>query len=632
MSGYADELPDWKQIDSTTNEDIIPNEEDVEYVPDIAAKNSSDEANEISEYIPPSEPIVESIQHRVTINWIFDTEFTETQPPFSGTLIGSYSFDATEGDIIDMSSYKDHPSGAAYWQPGFINYNGIPCYLCFTYAAGGKGINSAGEPVDGLPFDFDPFSNLTMPGTDVDIYYLYAPYYEAPEIPEDTLDKIVIYVNRPTGDINPIRQNYYAYEILHVGKTSSVQEDVTTDYTIGQSNGEGFSYWIHENDDWFSVIKEMTDYFVLTQSNQEGYYIVELNPNKISNEDTAKEIARYLEEHIPPNASYKTITADAPSYDNDPGYYLIISDINSNLILGTTNIAITEKAEYPNITKTVSNENAEIGEEVTFTVTVHFPQGSKTEAILSDVMTDGLTYVQDSLSVNVEYSSLDIGHADDGNIVNGFTMHIAGETIKNLAKSNEGGDVIFTYNALVNERALIGAENPNINSIRLDYSHFAQNATAEVYITSFNLLKYASNDSSKTPLAGALFQLLDENKEPINLTIIENHKEYRIATENDDSSVVVNEFITGDSIILIKGVKANKTYYLRELSPPSGYRLMTDDPEIIPNKEGTVFLEISNDTGAVLPSTGGIGTTIYTICGMILILIAGSLLISKRIN
>lgn len=578
------------------------------------------------EYIPPAEPEVETVAHRVTVTWILDTTFSETQPPFSGTVIGSTSFDAAEGAVIDMSEYKDHPAGAAYWQPGFINYNGIPCYLAFTYAAGGRAIDSNGNPVDGLPFNFDPFSDLTMPGTDVDIYYLYAPYYDLPEIPEDTLDKIVIYVNRPTGDINPVRQNYYAYEILHVGKAPTVEEDVTNDYTVGNLMADGFSYWISESDDWYPVVRDMTDYFVLTETSREGTWIVELNPNKPSTEETAKEIARYLEEHIPEYASYKTITADSPSYDNDPGYYLIISDINSNLILGTTNIAITEKAEYPKIEKKVDTPNSGIGEEVTFTVTVHFPQGSKTEAILSDVMTDGLTYIDGSLEINVEYSSLDIGHADDGNIVNGFTMHISGDTIKEIAKGEEGGDVIFSYKALVNERASIGVDNPNINSARLDYSHFAQSATANVYVTSFNILKYNGNDESKTPLTGALFQLLDENKEPINLTIIENHKEYRIATETDDPSVVVDQFITGDSIILIKGVQANKTYYLRELSAPAGYHLVTTDPEVIPSETGNTIIEIPNTTGNVLPSTGGIGTTIFYIIGITLITVAITLL------
>ena len=586
----------------------------------------------IVEYVPPAEPEVTNIEHRVTITWILDNDLQESQPPFSGTIIGSTSFDAAEGAQIDMTSYKDNPAGASYWQPGFINYNGIPCYLSFTYAEGGKGIDQNGNPIDNLPFEFDPFGDLSMPGTDVNIYYLYTPYYEMPEIPDETLDKIVIYVNRPTGDINPTRQQYYAYEILHVTKAPSVEEDVTNNYTVGQEimpDNVGFAYWICEDDEWFDVVKDMTDYFVLTESAKEGYYIVNLNPNMPSNEDTAKAIAAYLEEHIPENANPKIITADYPSYDNDPGYYLIISDINSNLILGTTNIAITEKAEYPVIQKEVDEPNSAIGEEVTFTITIHFPHGSKTEAIISDVMTDGLTYVENSIEANVEYSSLDIGHADDGNIVNGFTMHIAGDVIKQLASADEGGDLIITYNALVNERATIGPDAPNINSARLDYSHFAQSATANVYVASFNVLKYDANDETLTPLAGARFQLLDSDKNPINLTIISNHTEYRLAMETDDESVVTDEFITGDSMILIKGVKANEQYYLRELSAPLGYNLLTSDILVVASSDCKTLIDIPNTSGVVLPSTGGIGTTIFHISGIILIAIAFVLLTVK---
>ena len=579
-----------------------------------------------------SEPVVVP-QHRVTIQWILDTEMTESQPPFSGTLIGSYSFDAAEGDVIDMTSYKDNPAGASYWQPGFINYNGIPCYLCFTYADGGRGIDSNGNPVDGLPFDFDPFGDLIMPGTDVNIYYLYAPYYDVPEVPESTLDKIVIYVNRPTGDINPIKQEYQAYEILHVGKAPTVEEDVTNDWTVGQEimpDDIGFSYWISTSDPWFDVVAGMTDYFILTETSTEGYYIVSLNPAMPSNEDTAKAIAKYLEEHIPEGAVPKIVTADKPSYDNDPGYYLIISDINSNLILSTTNIAITEKAEYPKVEKEVDDHNSGIGKEVIFTVTSHFPQGSKADAIFSDVMSDGLTYVDGSLTCNVEYESLDIGHAADGNIVNGFTMTIDGDVIKALAAGEGGGDVVFTYRALVNERALIGLTTPNTNSVRLDFSHWSQQDTADVFVTSFTLLKYSSTDESKTPLAGAYFQLLDSNKQPINLTIIDNHKEYRIAVPTDDASKVVNAIITGDSIILIKGLDADDTYYLREVQAPAGYNLLSEDLIVSPMGDGSTNVEVPNGQGVLLPSTGGIGTILFYIIGSLFVIVGITLLATKR--
>lgn len=60
------------------------------------------EEESYEEYVPPSEPEVENVTHRVTITWILDTTFSETQPPFSGTVIGSTSFDAAEGDVIEL--------------------------------------------------------------------------------------------------------------------------------------------------------------------------------------------------------------------------------------------------------------------------------------------------------------------------------------------------------------------------------------------------------------------------------------------------------------------------------------------------------------------------------------------------
>ena len=312
---------------------------------------------------------------------------------------------------------------------------------------------------------------------------------------------------------------------------------------------------------------------------------------------------------------------------------MIISDINSNLVLGTTNIAITEKAEYPKIEKEVAEEdaNAGIGQEVTFTVTTHFPQGSKADAILSDVMTDGLTYIDDSLSINVDDYSIDVGHTADGNIVNGFTITIAGSVLKVLATSEGGFDVVFSYKAFVNNNAIVNT-GANVNSVRLDFSHFAQSATAEVNVTSFTLLKYDSKDESKTPLAGARFQLLDADKNSIPLVIIQNNKEYRVATDADDPSVVVTEFITADSKILIKGVDADLNYYLREISAPAGYNLITDDPYVMAAADGTTTVEIANNSGTVLPSTGGIGTqAFYIIGGTIVALAIITFIIKKKI-
>lgn len=619
-------------------EDPVPAESNPEEVVESSPEVTEEVVNatgDPEDYVPPAEPEVEVVTHRVTVTWMLDTSgsYDTDEVITNSTVIGSISFTAATDEEIDVSEFLYNPAGASYLQPDFINYNGVPCRISTTIGMGGKGINpTTHEPIDGHPFHFDSFGSLIMPDTDVDLYYIYTPYYPMPDIPENTLDKIVIYVNRPVNDINPVRQQYHAYEILHVGKAPTVQEDVTTDWTVGtvDPDQDGFSYWIAETDPWFDVVNSMKDYFVLTETSTEGIYIVILNPDKPATEDTAKEIAAILEANIEGKPE-RLVTADTPSYDNDPGYYLIVSDINSNLVLGTTNIAITEKAEYPKIEKEVAevDKNAGIGQEVTFTVTTHFPQGSKADAILSDVMTNGLTYVDGSLSINVDNYNLDVGHAADGNIVNGFTITIAGDVLKSLASGETGYDVVFSYKALVNNNAIINT-GANINSVRLDFSHFAQSATAEVNITSFNVLKYDVKDETKTPLAGARFQLLDAEKNPIKLVIIQNNKEYRIATDADDPAVITEEFITADSQILIKGVDADLTYYLREIAAPAGYNLITSDPQVIAAVDGSTIVEVPNGSGTVLPSTGGIGTTIFYIVGGCLILTAAIFLITKK--
>jgi len=124
--------------------------------------------------------------------------------------------------------------------------------------------------------------------------------------------------------------------------------------------------------------------------------------------------------------------------------------------------------------------------------------------------------------------------------------------------------------------------------------------------------------------------LLDSNKETIPLVTIQEGKEYRIATGADDINAITYEFTTTDSQILIKGVDADLTYYLRELSAPAGYNLVVEDPQVIPEADGSTVVEVPNGSGSVLPSTGGVGTTIFYVVGGMFIGVAAVLLITNK--
>lgn len=562
-----------------------------------------------------------STSHVINVKWLLSPDGNfPSSPPFEGTvLIGSTSFIANEGDEIDISNYMYNPPGGSYWQQGFINYNGQPCYLAFTYGEGGNGINPyTGEYIDGLPFTFDPFSVLTIPGTDVDLYYIYIPYYEyiAPE--ESDLDKIVIYVNRPTGDINPVKQEYKAYEIFHVGKNDEVFEDVTNDYTVGQimPTEGGFNYWILAEDPWFNVIYN-SPYFILEQNGDSNYYNIYLNPEYPSTETTAIEIAHYLEDNIPENVTPKIITADTPSYDNDSGYYLIVSDLNSNLILGTTNIAITEKAEYPSIVKEVDDVNVEIGQIVTFTISSYFPKGSKAETFITDTMTEGLTYIDNSFTINVNDYQLDI-LTDE----NGWKCTIPNEVIKTLFK-DDSGTINISYQALINEKAIIGLSNANNNTVRLDFSNFSTRSSVNIFLKNITLLKYRIGDDNMDPLSGAKFELHDINNNIIKLVAVEEGKIYRLATPNEVNTI--DNFTTGASEITINGLASDETYYLKEIEAPPGYNILPNEVLI-----ETDHISVGNSSGGVLPSTGGMGTTILYIIGSLMVSIGIIIIVLEK--
>ena len=80
---------------------------------------------------------------------------------------------------------------------------------------------------------------------------------------------------------------------------------------------------------------------------------------------------------------------------------------------------------------------------------------------------------------------------------------------------------------------------------------------------------------------------------------------------------------------------ANGTYYLVETKAPAGYNRL-EEPYKVEVKGGTteadlsVTAKVENQAGALLPSTGGMGTTIFYILGSILVVAAVVLLVTKK--
>lgn len=92
-----------------------------------------------------------------------------------------------------------------------------------------------------------------------------------------------------------------------------------------------------------------------------------------------------------------------------------------------------------------------------------------------------------------------------------------------------------------------------------------------------------------------------------------------------------------DGYIYIEGLKAG-TYYLKETAAPEGYNVLKDIQTIEITEDGEVKLKgkvcdevkVKNNAGTLLPSTGGMGTTMIYLVGAALVLGSGIVLASKR--
>ncbi len=110
---------------------------------------------------------------------------------------------------------------------------------------------------------------------------------------------------------------------------------------------------------------------------------------------------------------------------------------------------------------------------------------------------------------------------------------------------------------------------------------------------------------------------------------------------SEEGTTKIKAFVGTDGKLKFSGLGAGK-YELEETKVPNGYNKMTNIKfEISFNKDDKSFTgtdvfenglaaDIKNLSGSVLPSTGGIGTTIFYIVGAVLVIGAGVILVTKK--
>lgn len=361
-----------------------------------------------------------------------------------------------------------------------------------------------------------------------------------------------------------------------------------------------------------------------------------------------------------PGSDTTTVVFD----DLELGYYLVESSTGALCSLTTTNnqVSIREKNGVPSVEKQVKraadtyadSNTASIGTTVEFKTTITAQSGAK-NYVLHDKMSEGLTFNADSVAVKwtnsagTEKTPADYSVKTDSlESATPCTFHI--EFTEAFCDKLEKDDkIIVTYTATLNEKAAIGGTTGNTNETWLGYGNNSTTNHDTTTTKTFELpvFKYTEKTAgTKTGLAGAKFVLNRDSSNsaaaPIKLVSIptptgKTGDYYRVAKTDQEG---ITEITTKDSgKFTIQGLDAD-TYYLHEIKQPDGYNKLKESVKVGINENGAITVgtdatvvnevEVLNNTGSLLPSTGGRGTTILYVLGALLVLGSSVVLITKR--
>ena len=336
------------------------------------------------------------------------------------------------------------------------------------------------------------------------------------------------------------------------------------------------------------------------------------------------------------------------------GYYLVDTTLGTLCSLDTTNpdVVMEEKNEVPTNVKTVEEDStgnygekndADIGQTVNFKSTITAQAGAE-NYVFHDTMSAGLTYtgvtgitLNDATVDASNYTVVTEGLTDGCTFEVRFT-----QTFCDTLKAND--QIVISYTATLNENAVIaGAGNPNTSKVSYGDSSntkYTPDSQTKTYTWDVDVFKYTMNGETEKALADAKFTLSknSDGSNPIAL-VSEGNNVYRVAKTGETGTVTeVTTDTTGK--FTIKGLDAD-TYYLTETAAPAGYNKLAGPVTIVIGENGVVNgtteapqgvdeVKVLNQSGTELPSTGGIGTTIFYVLGGVLAVGAVALLIAKR--
>lgn len=357
----------------------------------------------------------------------------------------------------------------------------------------------------------------------------------------------------------------------------------------------------------------------------------------------------YAEGNSVGNQGSETATGATVEFTNlNLGYYLLDSTMGTVCSLDTTNpeVIIREKNTLPALKMEVKEDStdafgpgntAQIGDTVEFKITIAADAGAM-DYVLHGVLPDGFT-LNEPIKVSDEITTLETNcTVRSTGLTDGCDFEI--EFFQDYLDSLGANDkIIVTYSAVLNKDAKVSTDT-NISEAKLTYDALGTSQKEAQTTTTTYKFDIVKTDSEKKLLTGAKFKLYTNETGGTEIPVVKDSDGlYRVAVAGETGVEI--EAAVGRATV--QGLDANTTYWLEETAAPVGYNKLASRAEVKIEggnlttvmtgdtwADGDGGVQITNKTGSELPTTGGMGTTIFYIVGAVLVLGAVVLLVAKK--
>lgn len=363
---------------------------------------------------------------------------------------------------------------------------------------------------------------------------------------------------------------------------------------------------------------------------------------------------------------YYVVAVPGATLANAKSQYATLVSVHS------TSVTAEIKGDLPTVDKKVQVDgtgkdatDAKIGDTLNFTLTSTIPDMSAYDTYtfnFKDTLSKGLTFgqvtsvtvagVTNPLTVDTDYT------VTTPTASNNNTLTVAMKDFKKKQQANAGKKITVTYTATLNKDAVVGGAG-NVNSATIQYSNNpSTNGTGEsepskvrVFTYGFTVDKYTGKnyDDTATRLAGAEFTLAHKGGTAISFVKVADsatqNAVYRVA-KADEAGATTTITTPANGKVDFWGLE-NGEYTLTETKAPAGYNKLASaiGVKVDGQNNGTDtthatvtitynndnngsnynqtasngVIPVQNNSGVVLPGTGGMGTIAFTVIGVLVI-------------